>query len=110
MTMANIAPSALAALTRVRCQIFQTAYNPASIRTGAKYLRKRLRGPSMMKYYPPYEQLSLAKLMKQYPEWDVVDEDEQIRLRDLDQRKKRGKGAPKKAKSMEDSRRSKRKR
>ncbi|KZT18827.1 hypothetical protein NEOLEDRAFT_1183948 [Neolentinus lepideus HHB14362 ss-1] len=108
--MASIAPSALATLNRVRCQIFQTAYNPTSTRTGAKYLRKRLRGPSMMKYYPPYQQLSLAKLMKDYPEWDIVDEEEQIRLRDVEDRKKRGKGAPTKAKNKEESRRTQRRR
>ncbi|KAJ7918736.1 hypothetical protein B0H13DRAFT_1869097 [Mycena leptocephala] len=37
--------SKLKAVTRLRCEIFQTSYNPQNLRTGAKYLRARLRGP-----------------------------------------------------------------
>lgn len=64
----------------------------------------------MVKYYPPYEALSIAKIMKQYPEWDIVDEAEQQRLRDIEDKKKRGKGAPKKAKARGDSRRTQKRR
>ncbi|KAH9017664.1 hypothetical protein EDB84DRAFT_680629 [Lactarius hengduanensis] len=52
--MASVAPSRLAALARLRSVIFQTSYNPTSQRTGAKYLKRRLRGPSMMDYYPQH--------------------------------------------------------
>jgi hypothetical protein len=45
----------------VQSQIYQTAYNPDGVRTGAKYLRKRLRGPSMVAYLPP--KLNLRKLI-----------------------------------------------
>jgi hypothetical protein len=87
--------SRLAALARLRCQIFQTAYNPGNIRTGAKYLRARLRGPSMVNYYPP--QLDIPAIMRQYPELELVNQEEEQRLADLADRKRRGKGPPKKA-------------
>lgn len=95
--MASIAPSRLAALVKTRCAVFQTSYNPTSVRTGAKYLRARLRGPSMMNYYPPT--LSLSSIIRKYPELELVDAAEQQRLQDVEDKKKRGKGAPKKAKS-----------
>ncbi len=95
--MTTIASSRIAALNRLRCTIFQTAYNPTSIRTGAKYLRARLRGPSMINYYP--ETLSIAALRSSNPGWEIQDELEVQRLQDVEDKKKRGKGAPKKAKT-----------
>ncbi|KAG6817041.1 hypothetical protein H0H87_000453 [Tephrocybe sp. NHM501043] len=100
MAAIGVRPSQLKALTRLRCAIFQTSYNPTSMRTGAKYLRARLRGPSMVNYYPPV--INIAQLARQYPELELVDEDEEQRLQDVEDRKKRGKGAPKKAKSKDD--------
>lgn len=87
----------LAALTKLRCEIFQTSYNPTAVRTGAKYLRARLRGPSMLKYYPPV--VSIAQMRKGNPDWEIEDFDELQRVSDVEYKKKRGKGAPKKAKS-----------
>lgn len=95
--MAAVAPSRLAALTRLRCEIFQTAYNPTSVRTGAKYLRARLRGPSMINYYP--EQLTVPRFNRMAGNFKVQDWDEYQRLADVEEQKRRGKGAPKKAKS-----------
>jgi len=95
--MATVTHSTLAKLSRLRCAIFQTSYNPKSIRTGAKYLRARLRGPSMVKYYPPV--INLSEIARKYPELELIDEDEEQRWQDVDDRKKRGKGAPKKAKT-----------
>lgn len=95
--MSAVIPSRLAALTRLRCQIFETAYNPTGLRTGAKYLRARLRGPSMVKYYPP--EINITQLASQFPELELVDDKEIQRLQDVEDRKKRGKGAPKKAKT-----------
>ena len=92
--MASVAPSRLAWLKRVQCSIFQTAYNPKNLRTGAKYLRSRLRGPSMVNYYPPT--LNIAQLARQFPELQIQFEPEKERLADLEDRKRRGKGAPKK--------------
>lgn len=93
----NVTPSRLAALTRLRCSIFQTSYNPTSVRTGAKYLRARLRGPSMLNYYPP--EISIARLKKENPEWKLLDMSEERRLLDVEDKKKRAKGPPKKAKT-----------
>lgn len=39
-------------LSSLRSPIFQTQHNPLSLRLGTKYLRRRLRGPSMLTYYP----------------------------------------------------------
>ena len=97
MTSTNLT-SRLAALTKLRCSIFQTSYNPTSVRTGAKYLRARLRGPSMVNYYPI--KLSVADFNHfARGELKLRDPKEEDRLRDVEERRKRGKGAPKKAKS-----------
>lgn len=85
-------------LNRIRCSVFQTSYNPTSTRTGAKYLRERLRGPAMVKYYPKPD-LSITKINNKYPGWDLVDTEEVVRLGDIEEKKSRGKGAPKKAKT-----------
>jgi len=87
---------ALFSLLQTRAQIFQTAFNPTSIRTGAKYLRRRIRGPSMLAYYPP--KLDISKAIRMYPDLELVDDDEQTRLEDTEYRRKRGKGPPKKQK------------
>lgn len=51
----------------------------------------------MLDYYPPA--FSLSSIIRQFPEMELVDAAEQQRLQDVEDRKKRGKGAPKKAKS-----------
>ena len=51
----------------------------------------------MMDYYP--SQLSISALNKEFAGLDLIDEDEEQRLQDVADKKKRGKGAPKKAKS-----------
>ncbi|KAL9714637.1 mitochondral 37S ribosomal protein S27 [Leucoagaricus gongylophorus] len=86
----------LLSLLETRSQIFQTAFNPTSFRTAAKYLRRRVRGPSMLAYYPP--KLNIARVASMYPDLELVDEDEQTRLEDIEYRRKRGKGPPKKLK------------
>ncbi|KAH9890503.1 mitochondrial ribosomal subunit S27-domain-containing protein [Cubamyces lactineus] len=106
--MAAVAPSRLAALTKLRCEIFQTAYNPTSVRTGAKYLRARLRGPSMIRYYP--DTLTVAEFNRMPGGFKIQNWEEYQRLADVEEKKRRGKGAPKKAKSAADSRRMSRKR
>lgn len=95
--MTSVAPSRLIALNRLRCSIFQTSYNPQSLRTGAKYLRARLRGPSMVNYYP--EVPSIARLIKEFPDIGWENHAELVRFQDIADRKARGKGAPKKARS-----------
>ncbi|KAH8114193.1 mitochondrial ribosomal subunit S27-domain-containing protein [Phellopilus nigrolimitatus] len=108
--MANVAPSLLKSLTRLRCSIFQTAFNPGSQRTGAKYLRSRMRGPSMVAYYPERDEMSIGALNKEYPGWNLVDVHEVRRRIDVKEHRDRGKGAPKKAKTKADSRRTQKRR
>jgi len=57
----------------------------------------------MLAYYP--QTFNIAEIARKYPDLEIVNEDEEERLQDVLERKKRGKGAPKKAKSKEDSRR-----
>ncbi len=95
--MASILPSRLATLNKLRCTIFETSYNPTCIRTGAKYLRARLRGPSMLSYYPPNQ--TIGAIRAGYKDWNLVDLQEEQRLKDVDRKKFRGKGVPKKAKT-----------
>ena len=96
-------------LQKLQCDIFQTSFNPTAARTGAKYLRARLRGPSMIEYYPPTLSISrvndmIAKERDLFMELDegrepifLADEAEEQRLADVASLKARGKGKPKKA-------------
>lgn len=90
--MAAVAPSRIAALTRLRCEIFQTSYNPTSVRTGAKYLRARLRGKSMIECYA--QELTIAGFYRMCGGLKIQDRDEDERLADVEEKKRRGKGAP----------------
>ncbi|KAK6908882.1 hypothetical protein L486_01473 [Kwoniella mangroviensis CBS 10435] len=47
-----MAPNLHNLLSSLRSPIFQTLSNPTSSRMGTKYLRRRLRGPSIASYYP----------------------------------------------------------
>lgn len=50
----------------------------------------------MVKYYPKV--ISISKLIREFPELELVDEEEEMRLQDIATRKARGKGPPKKTK------------
>ncbi|KAI5452018.1 mitochondral 37S ribosomal protein S27 [Naganishia albida] len=54
------------ALQLLRCQVFQTTYNPSAVRTGAKYLKKRLRGQAMIDYITPSPALDIARGTETY--------------------------------------------
>ncbi|KAF8131543.1 mitochondrial ribosomal subunit S27-domain-containing protein [Boletus edulis] len=110
MAVAAIAPSRLAALTKARCAIFKTAYNPTSARTGANYFRARLRGPSMVTYYPQDIDLCMPTFAHEWPELALVHVAEAQRVWDVDMKRARGKGAPAKAKDESQSRRTQRRR
>ncbi|KAJ7035681.1 mitochondrial ribosomal subunit S27-domain-containing protein [Mycena alexandri] len=99
----RVLSSKLKALTRLRCEIFQTSYNPKNLRTGAKYLRGNLTGPAMATYYPKV--ISLSQIAREFPKMGIVDSKEAQRKQDVEDRKRRGKGTPKKAKTKADSRR-----
>jgi hypothetical protein len=45
-------------VSAIRSQIFNTIHNPTNARTGAKYLRKPLRGSAIVKYYPKLPKLA----------------------------------------------------
>jgi len=50
----------------------------------------------MVKYYP--KEISVAKLIKEFPEMEWVNQADEQRLQDIASLKARGKGAPKKTK------------
>lgn len=51
----------------------------------------------MVNYYPT--PINLSRIVRRYPELEMIDEDEQQRFEDVAYKRKRGKGAPKKAKT-----------
>ncbi|KAI8979614.1 mitochondrial ribosomal subunit S27-domain-containing protein [Mycotypha africana] len=87
--------SRLAQLTQLSCKIFNNVYNPTAVRTGNKILRRRLLGPSLTSYYPQ-RLFHFRDLKALYPTMGLVDLDEKERLEEINRRKRRGKGAPKK--------------
>lgn len=108
------------ALLKLRAAVFNTTYNPSSLRTGSKVLKARLVGPTMLRYYG--ERMSgWAGLNRAVPGLDLPDLAEETRsgslsppcslcpaltgprnnvsrLIDLETRRKRGKTTPKKGK------------
>ncbi|KAG0000677.1 hypothetical protein BGZ80_009349 [Entomortierella chlamydospora] len=90
------ATSKLALINKISTAIFGNVYNPQGIRTGNKILRQRLVGPTINSYYPNVKQIKLREITKMVPEMNLIDQGEKTRLEDLAERKKRGKGPPKK--------------
>ncbi|KAI9069474.1 hypothetical protein FKP32DRAFT_1586867 [Trametes sanguinea] len=62
----------------------------------------------MIRYYP--DELSVAQFNRMSGNFKIQNWEEYQRLADVEERKRRGKGAPKKAKSPAESRRMSRKR
>ncbi|KAL7271421.1 mitochondral 37S ribosomal protein S27 [Rhizina undulata] len=93
--MATPSRERLLELMKVSCRIFSTTFNPTGMRTGNKVLRQRLRGPTMLEYYPRRGP-TIKDMQKAFPEMVFVDEDQVQRLEDIQRAKARGKGAPKK--------------
>jgi small subunit ribosomal protein S33 len=52
--------------------IFQTQWKPTNERTGLKYLQAPLRGPAMVKYYPP-RMPKISTLNAKIPELGAID-------------------------------------
>jgi small subunit ribosomal protein S33 len=52
-------------------------------------------------YYPPMFN-PIKELKKAYPDWEISDESEELRLYKVERKKLRGKGAPKKVKTKEE--------
>jgi hypothetical protein len=60
-------------LSSLRSSIFGSFSNPTGSRTGAKYLRRRLVGPSLLRYYPKSLNLSAlnaATPYNRYANWE----------------------------------------
>ncbi|KAL8944966.1 MAG: hypothetical protein Q9216_000127 [Gyalolechia sp. 2 TL-2023] len=89
-------------IIQVQCRIFSSTFNPERLRTGNKVLRERLKGPSVAAYYP--RRVATFKDLKNlYPDLETWDDDEEDRLEHLAFLKQRGKGAPKKKSSADQS-------
>ncbi|GJJ77211.1 small subunit ribosomal protein S33 [Entomortierella parvispora] len=96
MSLAIPAAGKMTFLSKLSCAIFGNVYNPQNIRTGNKILRQRLVGPTVNAYYPNVKRITLREITRMAPELNLVDQLEKTRLEDLSERKKRGKGPPKK--------------
>ncbi|KAF3912894.1 hypothetical protein AA313_de0207005 [Arthrobotrys entomopaga] len=84
-------------MSQVSCRIFNTTFNPTNERTGNKILRERLKGPTVLEYYPK-QQFSMREFVKAFPDLSITDEKEEIRVQSVEEHKLRGKGKPKKYK------------
>ncbi|KAI0403486.1 mitochondrial ribosomal subunit S27-domain-containing protein [Xylaria palmicola] len=82
--MAAVSRARLLDLMKVQCQVFSTTFNPERIRMGNKILRQRLRGPSLVKYYPPKGPtiLTMEKELRQLG-LEIENEDEDWRLESI---------------------------
>lgn len=71
---------------QAQCRIFSSVYNPEGLRIGTKILRQRLKGPAMAAYYPP-RPVTWSQFRRAYLNMgaNVVDEDEEERLKKLDE-------------------------
>lgn len=85
-------------VSRVSSQIFQTTFSPTNGRTGAKILRKPLKGPTIANYYgnPDFLKFKDINNLLAGPGFSLVNEQEEYRLSINDSRRRRGKGAPQK--------------
>lgn len=123
--MAPPARQAIVALQALRSTVFQTTHNPENHRLGTKYLRRALRGPAVVAYYP--QRINVARLNRDpafadfltpkreadgsligvvedgFEECDRVvgagwldDAKERVRATEVAERRKNGRGPPKK--------------
>ncbi|CDR39207.1 CYFA0S03e00848g1_1 [Cyberlindnera fabianii] len=81
-------------LAQVQAKIFNQVFNPTGERTGAKYLKQKLKGDVIKSYYGPTEFITTKQLNAKFPMYKFVDPEEEYRLDILASRKRRGKGAP----------------
>ncbi|KNZ60355.1 uncharacterized protein VP01_1566g12 [Puccinia sorghi] len=52
----------LQALAKAQSAVFQTPFNPNNLRTGDRYLTKKLKGPLLQTYYPPIRPVNFKQL------------------------------------------------
>ena len=85
---------------KLTADIFDAHWNPDRTRNGAKILRAKLKGPEVAAYYGVNDSMpTFNDFKKWFPELKLVDPKEAYRLKMVEDRKKRSKGAPKKKKS-----------
>ncbi|KAN0110193.1 Mitochondrial ribosomal subunit S27 domain containing protein [Hyaloscypha variabilis] len=90
-------------LMKVQCRIFNATFNPEGLRLGNKILRQRLKGPALASYYPR-KMATIQDLQRVYAdELEIYDEEEEDRFEKIKILKARGKGAPKKKRTAEES-------
>jgi small subunit ribosomal protein S33 len=101
MSLLNAPKARLLELMKLRASIFKTTFNPENVRTGARVLRKQLRGEAIKNYYYPSKQLPKPSVLnKIFPDLHTVDPKEFARLQKVANQRRKGKGPPKKLKGM----------
>lgn len=88
-------------LYELSAKIFDQNFNPTSARTGSQILAKRLKGPVVAGYYGNPDWIKFKHLSTLFPDTEFVDPEEQYRLNKVSGLKRRGKGAPKKMKKAD---------
>lgn len=92
-------PARLAEVAAAAARVFGTVQNPLNVRTGAKFLKRTLKGPIQSEYYVPNDVPLIYDIRKTFEEKyrpAMKDASDQHHLMMNAQRKKRGKGKPKK--------------
>lgn len=93
---------ALPKLEKLRCSIFDKFYNPDNLRVGAEVWEKPLLGPTIRNYYGSRTNITFSEFMGMFREklvgtdFKLQDQREIDRLQYVEERKRIGKGAPKK--------------
>lgn len=93
-------PARLRDVHKLQSWIFNKAFNPENKRIGAKVLREPLKGELVKDYYyPSLKNIPRPKqLNKMFADWHSYDPVEDYRFERVEYLKRKGKGAPKKAK------------
>lgn len=82
---------------KMSASIFGESFNPNNVRNGLKILKQPLKGPGLVNYYGKNDSMPTFQDFKRwFPELNLVDPREATRLKMVESRKKRNKGAPKK--------------
>ncbi|KAF1974540.1 hypothetical protein BU23DRAFT_531518 [Bimuria novae-zelandiae CBS 107.79] len=109
MSVAPVARSRVLELMKLQTTLFRTTYNPSCHRLGSRILHQRLKGASVASYYPPRIG-TISQLRKLYPDYGVMDEDEEDWLEHLNVARSRGKAPPKKKRTAAESKKFNKKR
>lgn len=89
-------------LEKLRCTIFDKFYNPDNLRVGVEVWEKPLLGPSLRNYYGSRTNINFSEFMSSFrknlegTDFKLQDQREIDRLQYVEERKRIGKGAPKK--------------